>query len=257
MKNRFLMLLCLVVILGSLAFVGAASAGARYVCYYSGYIGGFPLSTTIYSQLYDGNGTLLQTRSAVAVTDNANFFLPIMMPIDGYEVVTITLPGFGSFTATWYVLYNQLPITDCVGGIYDGRVNSGGEQMAAPVAIYCSPLADGGIDVYDIDPSNSEGTLAFRASGDEVNAALDDAASSGNAVQIASALGDSLWAASNGNLSVIGPDMTVESKTYRFDFAGDTCGSGPLAAQSSSGPSGPVSTYCPPRPPGWGGPWCS
>ena len=108
------------------------------------------------------------------------------------------------------------------GGISDGRINNGGNQLGAPVAIYCSAVGDGGIDVYDIDPSSGDGTLAFRASGADVDAGL--AAAGGGSALIAEGLGDQLWATAGGDLSVTGPDLNGEGKTYRFDFAGDTCG---------------------------------
>jgi hypothetical protein len=112
---------------------------------------------------------------------------------------------------------------NCVGGrIGDGRINDGPNELGASLAAYCN--GDGGIDVYAIDKSTSEGTLAFTASADEIASALASAASGGSSVLVGEGLGDQLWAAADGTLAVVGPDLNGEGKTYRFDFAGDTCG---------------------------------
>src|SRR6185369_7469352 len=112
-------------------------------------------------------------------------------------------------------------VSNCVGiGMTDGRLNSAVQDEAAPVAVYCSPVGDGGIDVYAIDGSTSEGTLASRTSGADVDAALARAGSS----QIASGLGATLWASGGNVLTVIAGDLNGEGKTYRFDFSGDACG---------------------------------
>jgi hypothetical protein len=120
---------------------------------------------------------------------------------------------------------NNITPNNCTGGgIFDGRLNHFPIDIAAPVAVYCSPEDDGGIDAYAIDPSTSEGTLAFRTTGDEDSAALDEAAANGSSVQIASGSGITLWATADGGLAVTGLDLNGEGKTYHFDFAGDACG---------------------------------
>src|SRR5262245_1497001 len=140
MSKRILVVLSLVALLvTSFAVVGTASASVRYVCYYAGYIGGFAQGTRVHTSLYDGNGTLLYERTNVAVTDNANFFWPVMMPIDGYEISTITFPNGFSVTNTYLVANIIIPDINCAGGVHDGRLNGGGDEMAAPVAVYCSP----------------------------------------------------------------------------------------------------------------------
>jgi len=241
-RKYLLVVLCLVVLVTSLAFVGAASAdGVAYVCYYSGFFGGWPAGSSVYSELYDGDGTLLRTRRAIAQTDNANFFLPVMMPRDGFEFAVLTIPGLPPVGGFFPVSDWILPDRDCSGGaIGDGRINDGGGQLGAPLAGFC--ISDGAIQVYDIGEGGA-GTLAFTASADAISSALTQAAGQGSSVEIGNGLGDSLWAAADGTLALIGPDFRDAGKIYRFDFAGDLCGEGGGPGVISLGYSLPPGCY--------------
>jgi hypothetical protein len=184
-----------------------------------------PPGTIVLLELVDPNGyVLVHTTSTIGPTGIVHIPVPLGLYPPNSTMLGI-FPQYGvTFTFAPYSAYvGGLSADNCVGGrIGDGRINDGPSELGASLAAYCN--ADSGIDVYSIDKSTSEGTLAFSVSADEIASALDSAASGGSSVLVGEGSGDQLWAAPDGTLAVIGPDLNGEGKTYRFDFAGDRCG---------------------------------
>ncbi len=112
----------------------------------------------------------------------------------------------------------------CGGGdsgiaqISDGRINS--HDLAAPLATYCS---DGGITVWDIS-ADGQGTLGFTATQQQIADALAAAKSSGQNQLIAEGLGNSLYALSSNELTLVGPDVKEPGKTYTTILPAGVCG---------------------------------
>jgi len=217
-KKALTVILLLALAASSLMSVEAAAAQATLrVCYITG-LENLPQGITVRTEVYDGAGRLFFERTFRTESDNANGILPIMAPIDGYELVYFN----GVLVAGFIVSDWILPPDNCVGGrINDGRINDGNDHMAAPAVVYC--LDGGGIQVFDVDLETSNGNLAFEVSGAEIANALISAASSGSSVQIRSGLDDSLWASPDNQLVLMGPDMREPEKTYTFAFSGSTC----------------------------------
>jgi len=107
------------------------------------------------------------------------------------------------------------------GRIGDGRINDGPDQEGAPLAAYCT--ADKGIAVWDIDDSG-HGTLAFTVTQSQISTALSKATSSGQNVLIGQGLGDSLYALSSNQLTLVGPDIKEPGKMYEFITTPNVCG---------------------------------
>lgn len=105
------------------------------------------------------------------------------------------------------------------GKIDDGRINA--YDLAAPLAAYCT--ADNGIAVWDID-AEGHGTLAFTVTKADITKGLSDASASGHNVLIAQGLGDSLYALSTNQLTLVGPNIKEPAKIYEFITSGDRCG---------------------------------
>ncbi len=120
--------------------------------------------------------------------------------------------GFGHFGRV------NFDVCAGVGHIDDGRMNA--YDLGAPLAAYCT--SDGGIAVWDIDDSG-HGTLGFTASKADITKALNDAQSSGQNVLVGEGLGDSLYALSTNQLTLVGPDIKEPGKTYEFVTTGDRC----------------------------------
>lgn len=129
---------------------------------------------------------------------------------------TLTFTGFGSFQVVDDSFC--LPPVQEPAHFDDGRINA--YDIGAPVTAYC---ADGGISVYDINDDN-QGIRAFSVSLDDVHAALSQATSSGHNVLIGQGLGESLYALSSNQLSLVGPDLHEPSKQYQFITDGTRCG---------------------------------
>ena len=216
------MVAIIVVVVLSFAFAGGAMAqgGVEYVCYYSG-LENVPQGLVMRSIIYDpGSGAVYFERAVNGgESDPYQAIMPVLVPITAVEEIYINGLGPAVFFAAdpqWH-----MPFTDCVGGrIGDGRINDGPNELGAPLAAYC---AGGGIEVWEID-ENAQGILGFTASASEIDAALSDAASDGLPMLVGSALGNSLYASPDGELTVMGPDFRDASKTYRFDFPGNRCG---------------------------------
>ncbi|MEM6284965.1 MAG: hypothetical protein AAF787_22430 [Chloroflexota bacterium] len=77
-------------------------------------------------------------------------------------------------------------------------------SLTDPVAVFCSPLGDSGLEIYEIN-ANAEGEFAFKAlRTEDVLPAIVEATTSGNEVEIASGgtRGTSLVARADGQISV-------------------------------------------------------
>jgi hypothetical protein len=136
--------------------------------------------------------------------------------------VTITADSYGALTYVAEVFFDFAPDSECSGGgfgrINDGRVNA--LDLAAPLAAYC---VDGGLAVWDIDASG-QGTLGFTATKQQIADAVAGAKSSGQNALIGEGLGNSLYALSTGELSLIGPDVKEPGKTYTSILPANICG---------------------------------
>ena len=124
----------------------------------------------------------------------------------------LTFLGFGHF--------GQVAFSVCAsfGRIDDGRINA--EDLGAPLAAYCT--ADHGIEVWDIDETG-QGTLAFTVTKADITTALSDAIASGQNVLVGQGLGDSLYALSSNQLTLVGPDVKESGKTYEFVTTANRC----------------------------------
>lgn len=105
------------------------------------------------------------------------------------------------------------------GAIGDGRVNDGPNQLAAPLAAYCN---DDGISIWDIS-NEGKGTYAFTVTRAEIDAALSQAVASGQNVLIAEGSGNSIYALSSNELTLLGPDVKEPGKLYQTILPADTC----------------------------------
>jgi hypothetical protein len=114
-------------------------------------------------------------------------------------------------------------VDNCIGGrIGDGRINDGGDQLAAPMAGYCTD--EGGIEIWDIDLSGV-GTFDLVVTAAEIADALAVAVANDiNQLVGTGTLGNQLWALSNGQLQFHASGLPgEEAKLYDFVFEGDTC----------------------------------
>jgi hypothetical protein len=102
--------------------------------------------------------------------------------------------------------------------ILDGRVNSG--DLAAPAAVYCA--SGGGLDIWDID-AEGNGTPGIIIAQEDIDAALEQAASSGQHVMVASWSGKVLYALTWGDLMIVGYDLKEPGKIYQAVISGTTC----------------------------------
>ena len=221
MKNVSLAAIIMIVVL-SFAFAGGvmAQGGVEYVCYYSG-LPFIPQGVVIRSVIFEPSSGAIYFERTVngGETNPYSTILPVLVPITAQE--NIYLNGAGPITFLASNPLYHFPMSDCVGSrIGDGRINDGPNELGAPLAAYC---AGGGIEVWEID-ENAQGILGFTVFASEIDAALEDAASSGVPTLLGSGLGNSLYASPDGELAVMGPDFRDASKTYRFDFPGNRCG---------------------------------
>ena len=102
------------------------------------------------------------------------------------------------------------PVNNCIGGrIGDGRINDGGDQLAAPVAIY---RTDKGIEVWKIHAFTGAGTEIIIATDEEVAAAVGD-----TNMLIEEAQGVSLYRLTSGEFEVVASEWDGEPYTYIFE----------------------------------------
>jgi hypothetical protein len=106
--------------------------------------------------------------------------------------------------------------TDCLGAARDGRINRFDQQMLA--AMY--PDANGGYDIWAIDPATSEGSFDYNVSRAQVDAALAAADSSAQAQLIASGTSSTLYALGNGECQLNSPNAGGEMQSFVFACAG-------------------------------------
>jgi hypothetical protein len=100
----------------------------------------------------------------------------------------------------------------------DGRLNAGLDQNAAPVAAFCTRR--GGVELWDID-ARGQGTLAARATEQQVKTALEQARTTGVNQLIVEGLSNSLFALTTDEIQISG--LTDEGRLYTFIVPGDTC----------------------------------
>ena len=122
--------------------------------------------------------------------------------VSGVNVNYVSLVHFGTI---------NFDLCAGFGHIDDGRINSA--DLGAPLAAYCTN--DGGIAVWDID-ATGQGTLGFTATKADISKALTNAQSSGQNVQVGQGLGNSLYALSSNQLTLVGPEVKEPSKMYEF-----------------------------------------
>jgi hypothetical protein len=219
-----------IVLVPSLTFVSGASAQEQLlVCYLSGlnWVGDpiVPNGSVATSYIYNPDGSLFLQRDVVMQSSQYGLnwgFLPVFAPRGGFEIIIITVPigtfGFGPYAVNSYIR----PDDECaVARIGDGRINDGGAELGAPLAAYCADNA--GITVYDI-AEDGTGQVSFRVTGEEIAGALRDAADTATPLLVGEAGGNQLWASPDHILAVLGPEIRDPGKIYRYDFAGDTCG---------------------------------
>jgi hypothetical protein len=211
-----------IVLILSLALAGGAMAqsAVQMVCYYSGLFN-LAQNSSFISIIYEPSSGAVYFERTISAgqSDPYNAITPVLVPITAVEDIYVD----GLFAASYFAADPiwHMPFSDCVGGrIGDGRINDGPNELGAPLAAYC---ADGDIEVWEID-ENAQGILGFTVSANEIDIALEEAASNGLPTLVGSGLGNSLYASPDGELAVMGPDFRDESKTYRFDFPGNRCG---------------------------------
>ncbi len=111
-------------------------------------------------------------------------------------------------------LVNLLQLIITQPSFTDGRLNAYEPWQTA--AVYCE--AQGGVKVLAID-ANSQGQLAFSVDWATVQNAIAQAVNSGANTQIASGLGHSLWALSDGRSLQVNQD----DGAYYFTFLAERC----------------------------------
>lgn len=98
---------------------------------------------------------------------------------------------------------------NCVGGfIGDGRINDGENQLAAPVAVYCTR---GNIEAYKIDAETGRGDLAFQTP-------LVNGTSQEGGTLLASGLGIELYWRADGKYQL--NTLNFEGNLYAIAWVG-------------------------------------
>jgi hypothetical protein len=186
MKKGILLLVTIMVLVASFAFVGGVSAdeNAPHICFLRGLVI-FP-GETLTSNVYDSGGNLVDSYTVTNDTSDPLFAIgyDYQPAVSGIEVITITGP-YGDFASTYNV--NDYGSGECFD---DGRLNSRPDRdLAAPVAIYSRFAEDGdgfdGFEVYDINQFAGTGTLALHVTSDDLSAAYDEALETGANVTVA------------------------------------------------------------------------
>lgn len=108
----------------------------------------------------------------------------------------------------------------CIGVIRDGRINA--YDLGAPNALYCT--VENGVSVWEIDLEGS-GTFSFAVSAEQIASAFEQAAATQTNTVIGSdALGNTLYALSDGHtIAFFAPDLREAGKMYQFTFERETC----------------------------------
>ncbi len=107
--------------------------------------------------------------------------------------------------------YGQVSLDNCQGGkIGDGRLNDGGDQLGAPVAVYDT---EQGLDVYLINPANGNGDKIFTATDEEV-ADVGETPAANTAID--SANGVTLYRLSSGEFQINATNF--DGSPYAFDW---------------------------------------
>jgi hypothetical protein len=171
-------------------------------------------------QIYMGtqSWTIAPGQSVTAVIERT---FDTTLPVGGgytYSFVGGGTPAWGvDFSTSGYSVG---PCGGSIGGvIVDGRANGG--DLAAPAAVYCEPA--GGLDIWDID-ADGNGTPGIVIAQEEIDAALAEAAASGQNVLIAQWGDKSLYALSSGELTLVGYDLKEPGKVYQTLLGSGTCG---------------------------------
>jgi hypothetical protein len=134
---------------------------------------------------------------------------------------TVTYLGQTYTWAEFEHIASGKAVSPCVGQINDGRINR--FDLGAPDALYCT--VGGGISVWQIDLTGT-GTFSFAVTHDQIDAAFNQAISSGINQQIASdSFNNVLYALSDGHtITFVGHDLREPGKLYETTLERTLCG---------------------------------
>ena len=150
-----------------------------------------PLTDTVSRTLLPGETGTLRLVASVP--------LPVYM---GGGPGWLTVLGFNHFG-------DIITEENCVGGsIGDGRINDGANQLAAPVAVYCTR---GNLEAYKIDAETGRGDLAFQTP-------LVNGASQEGGTLLASGLGIELYWRADGKYQL--NTLNFEGNLYAIAWVG-------------------------------------
>lgn len=208
------------VMLSMIAFVGSASAAS---------IGSTSPATT-YCIAWAIRITNIG--SEPLVVDSSLYSVDAEVQLVGSETFTIPpggtrdtrvlgfAPRLGWFAITFlsgpgysyeFLNFGQVGLENCLGGkIGDGRLNDGGDQLAAPVAVYDT---DQGLDVYLINPENGNGDKIFTVTDAEV-AGVGDAPTQNTLLDGAKGVG--LYRLTSGEFQINATNF--DGSPYVFDW---------------------------------------
>lgn len=173
-RKLVILLLAAAMLLTSIAFVGSASAAPIITTSSSTYCIAWAIRlTNTGGEPMEIDSSLYRFDSELQLVDAESFTL---QPGETRDTRVIGFaPRYSWFAITYYsvptlsfeiLTYGQIGLENCLGGkIGDGRLNDGGDQLAAPVAVYDT---EQGLDVYLINPANGNGDKIFTATDEEV-----------------------------------------------------------------------------------------
>lgn len=241
-KRLFGFVLVIAVLASALVDVSATRAEGSVCIIGNGVVLFSPLGDAIFKKVVlhfvdARSGEVLSTSNAyrsypspVPGIKAAIFSFPAAMVDPEFTNLQIVMDGkaLGSFPLAYLLSIPDQPggvmsVDNCIGGwIGDGRINDGGDQLAAPMAGYCTD--DKGLEVWDIS-LEGVGTLDFTVNAEDITAALAQAKEIGTHQLVGTGpLDNQLWALTSGELQFHAPGLPgEEGKLYDFIFSAETC----------------------------------
>jgi hypothetical protein len=211
-RKLIVLILVAAIMLTTVAFIGSASAATTYCIAWS------IRFTNTGSQPLTIDSSLYSLDPEIQLVSAQTFTLPPGETRDArvlgfaprYAWFAITFLSHPSFSYE-FLNYGQVGLENCLGGkIGDGRLNDGGDQLAAPVAVYDT---DQGLDVYLINPENGNGDKIFTVTDDEVTNVGDAPAEN---TMLDGAKGVGLYRLTSGEFQINATNF--DGSPYVFDW---------------------------------------
>jgi hypothetical protein len=212
-KRISILIVLITALISGFAFVGQAAAQSTICAAFAVVLRNdapVPLTATIYFASVATGEPLTDTLSVtVQPGESATLRLVALIP----NVPYFLGGGPGGLTIESIINFGDTLTEDnCTGGrIGDGRINDGGDQLGAPVAVY---RTDQGIEIYLIDPDDGHGDQIFVATDDEVVAVGDSPAE--NTI-IDSASGVALYRLTSGEFQINATSFDGTPYSYIFE----------------------------------------